>query len=433
MNEKHNWRGMFLGSLIWVAIGCSDDSNESSTREDDLNIDNGSDGHSDEDTDTDSDAERDSDEGDGDDTEADGSDYEAWVAKAAAWPEWAEPLEPEASLEEVGTNMSHYHEAYASYEGAIDAVRSFRYLVENGEGQEYYLFWKMALGAILELLREDHLASKQLQAVLDSGADEIVINRHGEDYPLNLKIYVLPIQIGILSRMGFIEEMDTAIETVTELISNEETAGDYRLGDFMIAFAKAYHVTGQPNKAIDALAGVGDESLFLYPSKMASSTVGAASIAFRLGRYDDVLSLTQWMIDEGLDSQKYIENPENTYYIDQWQSSFKQIEQWRALAEANSPLSVDGLVDGSYQIEAQGFRGMVVVDVTIADRRIDHVVVSEDHVEDRPITALVTLTERWIASDEPLAVDAISGATVTSGAVEYAIVKAMAMASSEKK
>lgn len=74
------------------------------------------------------------------------------------WPDWAEPLAPEVPLEEVGTNRQYYRKAYASYEGALDAVRSFRYLVEHGEDQENYLYWKISLGTILELLREDQLA-----------------------------------------------------------------------------------------------------------------------------------------------------------------------------------------------------------------------------------------------------------------------------------
>lgn len=353
--------------------------------------------------------------------------YNEWTQQTEEWPQWAEEQEPAGYGVETNTNlvMNSYRNSRVSYDYTVQAIKEIRYIINHNPDFENMSFAKVILGVLFERVREDLLSFKLLDEVKQSGETEATIPREGrDDYIFKFERSFERSFLAIYSRNGFTDKMEAIIAEI-------DAKEDHLPGDDLSQIARAFYVAGMENEALDRLAIVGDESKFTRGTRMASTTVGAASLAYRMGEYQKVLDLTQWMIDEGHDSQRfradqprYGTGSRALYYDNQWQSSYKQVEEWRALANANNPVNFTNLKDGDYKVTTQGFRGTIDYTVTIADGKLSNTIVDPGHAEDRTYACLKVIPQKW-ASQENYVVDGMTGATVTSGATEIALIKAM--------
>ncbi|PID73136.1 MAG: hypothetical protein CSB33_05255, partial [Desulfobacterales bacterium] len=353
------------------------------------------------------------------------SEFDAWAAAEAVWPEWAEEEQPAVLDEDFKTmyrNISR--SAYASHEGMKTGVKQLRYLVHHYPDEPLRDYVWLAMARLLERLREDHLAYKEIKAIQETGKISVPWS---EEHVLYFADHWHDILANIFARNGFTDQMEAEIAALDTFLVSGNGHGP---GDHLSNIVKAYFTAGMNDKVIERLGKLTDESTYEHKTSMASTTVGAASMLFRMGEYEKVLEMTQWMMDEGLESTRFIKDPENSYYVDKWQSSFKQVEEWRTLAQNGLTPSFRNLVDGNYEAEAQGFRDKIGISAVVADGRLKEVLVGPDHMEDRPITAFTIIPKTWVER-RSLAVDGISGATVTSGAVEAAIIKTLIQAKAD--
>ena len=87
------------------------------------------------------------------------------------------------------------------------------------------------------------------------------------------------------------------------------------------------------------------------------------------------------------------------------------------------------LNDGAYSAEQQGFGGPVKVDITVEGGKITAVAVTGDsETEGIGAAALEPLAEQ-VKEAQSAAIDGVSGATLTSGAVKAAVTEILAEAS----
>jgi uncharacterized protein with FMN-binding domain len=189
---------------------------------------------------------------------------------------------------------------------------------------------------------------------------------------------------------------------------------------------------------------VGDVSKYSNPFNMASDTLAATSMSCRkLTRgssgadFQGAMDVSQWMILEGIGYAFGVADtdPDYDYYSNLWQSTYMQLEEWRAMAQAGpSEYPVfDGLTDGIYYGTAQGYSGLVTVQVTVEGGPEYGIMVDAEVIgdkEERPLTALEIFPERMSKAlhSHAVAFDGITGATITSEAVSQAILKALIQA-----
>ena len=234
-------------------------------------------------------------------------DFGSWSSNELVWPDWAVAEEPEVTEDNIDTVINLYRTAITSYEEHQNTVKQLRYLLENYPEYSIAVFTKLLAGMFLNNLREDHAAYKLVTEVNES--DEEKIDYRGDD--IYYKEMILPVLLGVFSRNGFITEMEKVISDIDAFVASDDDHN--KPGTFVLNIAKAYFLTNNNDKALERLALISDESIYSYAQKMASTTVGAVSLAFRMGKPDKVNEYSQWMIDLGFDSQKYIPDLKNTY------------------------------------------------------------------------------------------------------------------------
>lgn len=88
-------------------------------------------------------------------------------------------------------------------------------------------------------------------------------------------------------------------------------------------------------------------------------------------------------------------------------------------------LDLSRIRNGTYSGEGMGFRGQVYVDVTVKDAKIVSVNITR-HKEDRVFSSTTVVPKRIVEKQGVKGVDAVTGATVTSGAIINAAAKALA-------
>ncbi len=260
------------------------------------------------------------------------TDFEIWAARDAVWPEWAEEEQP-AVLDDNFKTMYRTvaRSACTSYEGMKTGVKQLRYLVNHYPDEPLRDYVRLAMARYLERLREDHLAYKEIKAIQETGKTSVQWTENRDLYFAN---YWHTSLIGILSRNGFTDEMEAEIAAL-DVHAASETG--YSPGYFLPTIVRAYYITGMKEKALERIAAMGDDSLYTRKIKKASTTAGIASILFRMGEYEKLLEMTQWMIDKGYAGKDYITNPQSSYQKDQWRSCYRQVEEWRKLAQNGKP------------------------------------------------------------------------------------------------
>lgn len=359
--------------------------------------------------------------------------FNEWKAKKTVWPAWATEQKPVGYGEGEASGFALAYNAYrttrASYEGTEKAIKEIRYVIKNdqslSEDERNMLTYFQA--TLLERMREDHLAHHHINKVNETGKTEATVTFPGRTKPYTMEFSERfdRLLLGIYSRNAFLKRMEAVITRMDAAIAADEESLP---GDLLSQIGRAYYMAGMGEKALERFAIVGDETKFSRTYKMSSTTLGAVSIAYRLGEFEKVRELSQWMIDLGIDSDKFLGDGSSSYREDQWKCSYRQVEAWRDLAAKQGTVSFKDLDNGDYTVTTQGFRGPIHFTVTIADGLLQEVTV-DGHMEDRPYNVFVTLPARW-KKQKNMTVDAVSGATVTSGAVEMALIKALQEADS---
>ena len=397
-------------------------------------------------------------------------EYAAWLAQAESWPDWVVSTPPVREIEEYNDTDSEMvvvdTELYTAetldenvrigrtryWEDIQAALGVARFIWENGAASELYPEWLLDICGLLPRARLDLLAAQCWAKLETTGVTEFEHEHHGE-----IEIHLLADEkadgmLEIYARQGYVQKMEETIAYIEQREAEEQAereAADTEVdteteeeiettNDNAIQYAKLYMLTGQYARALGALDNIDDVTLYRREDRMASSTAGAASIAYRLGDYARVIALTQWMVDAGIDDTTFLpmtdegevdtDNRRYNYAIDQYQSSWKLAMQFREMAEANLMYPTENLTDGVYEVIAQGYRDSVKVTVTIAGGVIGDIAIEEGYgegiYEDRPYGAFGALPELYVGGTTVL-VDGISGATVTSGALEYGILNAL--------
>jgi uncharacterized protein with FMN-binding domain len=158
-----------------------------------------------------------------------------------------------------------------------------------------------------------------------------------------------------------------------------------------------------------------EDAVLEYESQKSANTVNAVMMAYAMGSYDKVKSLSAWMIAEGGDSKKYIpKKTESNYYENNWTSSFAIVSVFRNLADRGKVVFT-GLRDGSYKSACRGF--VDSIDVTVVVKKGSVVqITAANRKDDRPYSACEIVPKR-ILQKQSIQIDAVTSATITSAAV----------------
>lgn len=329
-------------------------------------------------------------------------------------PEWMNEVPVDINSE---TQSGPYREGRRAYIPYRETAKKYLFLAKMGEGEDFHPYWTTVAGTHLLELDEDHMAYSQLKKVLDMPESTPFTDTiRGLSELKDLKNQTEALRLRVLARQGLKKE-------VLEALSVYEPANSY--GAYNTA--AALMLIGEDQKAVDMFYRSIEPEMFPRLHKRSSATAGAAALAWAMGRKEDVLQLTQWMVDLGPDTdhKDYMVKKEDgsvsSYFINQWQSSYEIITAFRELA--GKGVQFDGLTDGVYKKSIRSFLGELAVEVAVKNGKVQtiEVVTSED---DRPYSALKVIPER-ILSEKSLKVDTVSHATVTSTAIMATVAEAL--------
>lgn len=102
-----------------------------------------------------------------------------------------------------------------------------------------------------------------------------------------------------------------------------------------------------------------------------------------------------------------------------------------ACSNANKPATTTteaGIKDGTYTVEVEGFHGSFEVSTTIKDGKIESVVVGDNEETENIGSVAIDKIPGLIVENQTVAVDAISGSTITSDAIKKAVGEAIVQA-----
>jgi uncharacterized protein with FMN-binding domain len=205
-------------------------------------------------------------------------------------------------------------------------------------------------------------------------------------------------------------------------------------GESAVALAECYFHLGNKDMAAEILSRISDRNSTLKAWTTLGEFDKALAIAknllsdgpvpltlmyqgdaYRLaGRYDEALASYQRVLDLG--------PPGNNNGLKKQQGRAQaSIDAIRLFEKSD----VARVPDGTYQAQSLGYEGQIVVEVTVAAKRIASVRIVR-HSEKQFYSALVDTPQRIIAKQSVKGVDTTSNATLTSEAIINATAKALA-------
>lgn len=288
------------------------------------------------------------------------------------------------------------------------SARKLLHLVNSKAGSPDHPFWLLKLGACFVDLDEDAVGYHYLGRIL-SLPPGVAYNskiRVPADVEA-VKRAARLLRARVLARYGLPAEAGKEMQGVSIT-----TGYDHLLQ------AEVLMLTGESDAAARALR----EACRLKdgaPERNWSETMitlRAVSIARALGKDDLVRELSSSMLSKGKDSQKW----------PQWQAAWSIVKKFNENAEAAPVADPKALKPGSFAGSCDAFIGPVTVRVTATYKKIRAVQVTGEK-EDRPWSALEVIPRRVVAH-QGLAVDAVTGATITSLAVLAAVDEALTKA-----
>ncbi len=300
-----------------------------------------------------------------------------------------------------------------------EVLGNYLYLTRHGQGHPYHPFWNYVLGLNLLRINEDQLAYKALSQLIDLPDTTVYTNTIKRLTTLDeLKELPRALRIRILAKQGFVEQTQTALQ---RYVPKQNYAA--------FNCAVAAMLIGEHDQSIALLQKALEPDIFIRLYKRSSATAGAVGMAYAMGRYEEVFSLSEWMIKLGktVTDKGYMkfddEGKRDSYSVDQWESSFDIVQSFRELAfkaKKGDTFIWKDLKDGSYHGSCRGFIDTLSVSVLVRDGVVSHIEVISCQ-DDRPFTTEKIIPKR-IMDQKSLKIDAVTSATITS----YAIVAATA-------
>jgi uncharacterized protein with FMN-binding domain len=328
------------------------------------------------------------------------------LQRAPRYPAWATPLAFAGSDDRP---WMPFNESGGSADGMRNSTRRLRHLVETQKTSINGPFWTLQLGRHLADLDEDAAAWQVLGDVLAYPPGTPAANaKAGKLADLAaVQREARFLRVRILARRGLRAEATQELQALAPASSYEQ-----------LRQAEALALLGE-DKDLPALlrrANGGN-----HPDQGFSDVLlrmRAAALARALGQDALVREIAKPVVAQAMTAQKW----------PQWQSSWSVLKALDTQA-AGAP-GGQALRDGEFTGSCRGFEGPIDLQVRIAAGKIAAVTVKQEH-ESRAWSALEVVPKR-IVRRQGLAVDGVTGATVTSCAILAAADQALAK-SAEKK
>lgn len=297
-------------------------------------------------------------------------------------------------------------ESSRSAAGMKASAGRLRYLIEDQTKSINDPFWTLQLGRHLADLNEDASAWQMLGSLLplpqgtamnpklNAFADLATLKREARFY-----------RARVLARCGL------KAEARQELVAATPGA-PY---DFLRQ-AEVLVLLGEWREAEQGLTRASGSS---HPDRGFSDVMlrmRAASLARAIGNDALVRQIAQPIISQAMTAQKW----------PQWQSAWSILKALDDQAAGGPVPTVAKLRPGVYSGACRGFDAPIEVRVRVAEGRMAEITVTSEQ-ESRPWSALAVVPAR-IVRKQDLAVDAVTGATVTSCALMAAVDQAMGKA-----
>ncbi len=99
--------------------------------------------------------------------------------------------------------------------------------------------------------------------------------------------------------------------------------------------------------------------------------------------------------------------------------------------KAETPADSQSMTPGTYQASAQGMDGEIQIAVTVTDDKIENIEILDDNETAGVGDKALQMISSKVVENQSLAVDSVSGATVSSGAIKMAIADALEQAGAD--
>jgi uncharacterized protein with FMN-binding domain len=286
------------------------------------------------------------------------------------------------------------------------ACGHMQWAIDNAQEPQHVPLWRIRLAESLFDLNMDAAAFQEFRRVLDlpDNAQAVGVRLPEAKRQARLARAVL------LARHPEARANDTPVRAELAMVA-PETAFD------RVRVAEALAWLGDTDGVAALLPQLRDNSG--HPEAnwgRAFIALRAATLARGLGLDAEIPALVDDLVARGKDIEPQL----------QWKSTWGLLEHFRRNAAAKPVPAIDALADGVYSGKANGFDVPVTVRVTVRSGRITNVTASA-RGESRPFSALEAMPAR-IVKRQGLAVDVVTGATVTSAAVVLAVDDALSAA-----
>jgi len=311
-------------------------------------------------------------------------------------PDWVVPI----VSQDAGSRLAG--QAGRSTDDVRDTIKKLFYAVDHYSSSKYYPYYLLELSRNLVEVGEDRMAIYWLNRIAllkDNTSLDYRIGRWFGGLP-GIKRRALFMQLRVYAGNNLRFETGELIKKLSPLKTSSEK----------LSVAEAWAMIGEKKKTLQTLAGIEigssrNDKLIAMHSAIIASGLGDMPLASKI--------LAPVVADKsGLESR----NP-NIKAVS------RQAEALLKNGPAVLPLTVGKFTDGEYYGIAQGYVGPLKVKVTVRNGMPGEIkVVNTD--ENRPRNAESAIPRRIVRRGS-IAVDAVTGATVTTDAVCVAVVDAL--------
>ncbi len=323
--------------------------------------------------------------------------YAGSVIEQEVRPKW---LKPKKCRPEKKNHYKIWKNSRVNAKGMEDSAEKLLYLIDKYEKSPTRPFYMYQLARHLLDLDDPAGAKVVLAAIQKLPAGTPYEWKNWLTDLGKLKREAIFMEMRANAQMGKKNDVDAKVKTLKPAngYENLRIAESYTiLGDY--AKAKPYleksHGEGHPDKRFS------DAFLRLY----------AATLAGMSGDDELAMSIAEPILTSGANAQRYPQWKAVYWILDKLKNNIKN--------DKGKESSLDKLsTSGRFTGEARGFVGDLAVITTVTNKGFKKVNVSKNR-ENRPWSAITVVPER-ISKRKSLAVDAVTGATVSSCAIMVA-------------